>query len=395
MEARIDALARLPEENSTMRIFNLAGYTLSTSIAFSVLAGCSGSAQMTPTPLAQSGVSAPIQRPTFQNGRLNGFFAMRGGIVSGHGAARPSFMDSRAVGKPLVFVSYGGTIDIYLQGGRNKKVGQISTGDNLGGNDLATDAAGDLYSTNLLTASSSSSVTIYAPPYNSGPKLTIPVRGGGVIAISRQGTVAVGACTNPSGSQCDGGILFFAAGSATPCATVPLDAPFQNNFFGAAFDGKGNLYVDSSGSGTQAPLPVAKIAGGCRAKKYTTLTTANTIVYAGSLRVDKAGRIAILVATGTSPYTMAIDTYDPPKGNSLGSPVSTTSLPGGISSYAGTFAFQPSGRGLWAGVEGVGQSYASGASEFAYPAGGAPEKTVIGAPGSFTYGVAVSPALVP
>jgi hypothetical protein len=303
-------------------------------------------------------------------------------------------MDARAVGKPLVFVSYGATIGIYLQGGKNKMVGQITVPGT--GFDLATDTAGNLYSANI-SFSSPSSVTVYAPPYTKGPKLTLSGRTFEPIAVSRQGTVAVSGCTIPSGTQCGSGFLFYAAGSSTPCAAILVDpSAFPNGIFAAAFDHNGNLYFDSAGSGKEAPLPVGKIAGGCNAKKAETLTTANMIPYAGDVKVDKAGRIAILVAVGTSSNTLAIDTYAPPKKGSLGNPVSTTPLPPGtVSNNSGSFAFLASGRAFWNGYGGIGPSYAAEASEYAYPAGGAPKKTVIGPAGILPYAVAVTPVLVP
>lgn len=375
-----------------MRISNFGNSALTTAIALAALAGCGG-AQMAPTALAPSGAASPSnQRAALQDGRLSGFRSMHGGDVPSRGGKTPSFMDRRAVVKPLLFVSYGGTIGIYLQGGKNKMVGQITPPQN--GFDIATDTAGNVYSANL--GISSYSVTVYAPPYTKGPKLTLTGRTAFPIAVSRQGTVAVLGCTNPSGTECVGGFLFYAAGSTTPCAGVPVDpSTFSNGIFGAGFDGKGNLFFDSDGSGTAAPLPVGKISGGCSAKKAETFTTANSIPYAADIRIDKAGRIAILVAVGTNPYTIAIDTYNPPKKGSLGDPVSTTSLPGTINNTSGTFAFQASGRRLWAGYYSVGPSYAAAVDEFAYPAGGVPEKTVKGAADSYPYAEAVTPALVP
>jgi len=375
-----------------MRISNAVGYTLTAAIVLTMLAERSGGASpVLPRSLAQTRAGSPSGQPqAFQTGRLKGFLGMREDTVFKRGLTGPSFMDSRALGKPLVFVSYGVGIDIYLQGGKNKMVGQI-TGPS--GFDLATDTAGDLYSANAYL-SSGANVTIYAPPYTHGPKLTLTGRTSLVIAVSRQGTVAVLGCTNPSGS-CTAGFLFYAAGSSAPCAGIPYDASaFPNGVFGAAFDRKGNLYFANSGSGTEAPLAVGKIDGGCNAKQAKTLTTTNSIPYAATIRVDKAGRIAILTASSDL-NTVAIDSYNPPKGSSLGSPISTTPLPGTASSYSGTFAFVASGLGLWAGNEGLGSSYAGGASKYAYPAGGAPQRTILGAPESAAYGVAVSPALVP
>jgi hypothetical protein len=368
-----------------MSISKLPTSAFTASIALIALAGCGGSSQMAPASLAQSGAASPFgQRPAFQNGRLKGFPAMRGGI----GPAGPSFMDPGAVGKPLVFAAFNDGIDIYLQGGKNKKVGQITPGPG-GGLWLATDTAANLYSANYFR---SSNVTVYAPPYTAGPKLTITGLFNGSIAVSRHGTVAVVGCTSGSGSQCHEGVLFYAAGSTTPCATVEFpSSAFSPN--GSAFDREGNLYVTSSGTGSAAPLMVDRIDGGCNAKKGRIFTTANSVLYAGGLEVDKAGRIAILEAVVTYPYTAIIDTYDPPKKSSLGNPVSTTLLPGSINNVSGFFAFQASGRRLWAGYDSVGSSYAAAVYEVSYP-GGTQQKTILGPP-QIVSGVAVTPALVP
>jgi len=200
-----------------MRISGAASHALTAFIALTMLAGCAGGSQMAPTPLAQSAAWNPsTQRAAFQNGRLNNFLAVHGRIVPGHGVTTPSFMDPGAIGKPLVFLSYdGANVDIFLQGDKNKMVGQVS-GFQLAEN-LATDTAGDVYVVDPFA----SNVTVYAPPYTNGPKLTLhPGRYQGGIAVSRQGTVAVITCTILSGSQCGEGVLFYAAGSTTPCATV-------------------------------------------------------------------------------------------------------------------------------------------------------------------------------
>ncbi len=366
-----------------MRIYKVADYAFLTSIALTALAGCGGSSQMAPTPLAQSAAWSPsTQRPAFQNGRLNSFLAMHGGIVPRHGVTTPSFMEPGAVGKPLVFLADdGANVDIFLQGGKNKMVGQVSGFQSAG--ELATDTAGDLYVVDYFA----DNVTVYAPPYTNGPKLTFqPGRYPGNIAVSRQGTVAVDTCTILSGSQCGEGVMFYAAGSTTPCATVVAQGTkaFPNGVAVGGFDGKGNLYVYSSLSGKTT---FGKIDGGCNAKRVRTLTINNTIQYAGGIEVDGAGRIAIL--DGSNP-TAVIDTYNPPKGGSLGSPISTTSL---VSHYGGAFTFQASGRGLWLLYQAT--SGSETASEYAYPAGGAPKKSIIGVPSNSYSSVAVTPVLVP
>jgi hypothetical protein len=357
-----------------MRISNLASYMLGTSIALAALAGC-GSPPIGPTPLAQSG------GPT-----VNRFPAMRGGIVRGGGVTPRSFMDAHAVGKPLLFIAEGTTIGIYTQGRKNKQVGAI----NVPGIWTATDTARNVYSVN---SAFSDYVTVYAPPYTKGPKLTLTRETGlnAPLAVSRQGTIAVEGCTSPSGSQCSIAVLFYAAGSTTPCSVVAVDPMLFPSVYSVAFDHDGRLYFASNGSGSAAPLTVGRIKGGCNAKKVETFTTANAIAYALDLRLDEAGRIAIATAAQPSGEQIIIDTYDPPKKGSLGNPISTTLL--NLPETFDAFVFQASGRGLWAGYFGNGTS-PGGAAEYAYPAGGYPRRTV-SACGGCLGGVAVTPALVP
>ena len=368
-----------------MRIYKVADYAFVTSIALTALAGCSASSAMAPTPLAQSAASSPsTQRPAFQNGRLNSFLAMHGGILPSRGVTRPTFMDPRSVRKSLVFLADGLNVGIFLQSGKNKMVGQVS-GFQLA-DALATDTASDLYVVDYFA----DNVTVYAPPYANGPKLTFqPGRYPGNIAVSRQGTVAVDTCTILSGSQCGEGVMFYAAGSTTPCATVVAQGTkaFPNGVAVGGFDGKGNLYVEGSNSSHTAVI--GRIDGGCNAKRVRTLTTNNTILNPGGIKVDKAGRIAIL----SSLYANAvIDTYNTPKRGSLGSPISTTPL--AVPYYGGPFAFQASGRGLWLLYQTYGSSSET-ASEYAYPAGGAPQKSIISTASQTYDDVAVTPVLVP
>ncbi|HEY6325241.1 MAG TPA: hypothetical protein VIW73_01820 [Candidatus Cybelea sp.] len=294
-------------------------------------------------------------------------------------------MDRGALGKPLVFVSdNNGNVDIFLQRGKKAMVGRI-TGLTL--STLATDSAGDLYVADVL----SNNLIVYAPPYTKGPKLKFTAgREPQDVAVSREGIIAVTTCTIPSGSQCGAGVLFYAAGSTTPCATVLVDpSTFSGGLFGAAFDHKGNLYVDGYNLATKAAV-AAKIDGGCKAKRATTLAINNTIAYPISIRVDKSGRIAILDAPE---YKAVIDTYNPPTGGSLGTPVSTTTL--SVPTYAGDFTFRASGGHVWVDFQSLGPSYGSAASEYAYPSGSAPGRTVMGDPSSAPGGVAVTPPLVP
>ncbi len=369
-----------------MRISNLAGFALGISAGLTALVGCGGGFPTAP-PLGQPGAPNLSSRtPGFQDGRLNGFLAMHQRVVSRHSVTRPSHMDRRAVGKPLVFLSDNdGNVDIFLQSGRQKMVGQI-TGFTFA-DDLATDSAADLYVADYF----SGNVIIFAPPYTNGPKLMFAAGFPQGVAVSRQGTVAVTSCITVSGSQCTRqGVLFYAPGSTTPCATVLVDQSVFTYIGLAVFDHQGNLYVDGLNSSPYAAV-AAKIDGGCSAKKAKTLTISNTIVNPSSIKVDKLGRIDILNTTNKN--LAVIDTYDAPKGGSLGSPISTTSL--ATPYYAGEFTFRPSGGNLWLSYESNEAPYGSEASEYAYPSGGAPGKTVVGSPSSVPFGVAVTPPFVP
>jgi hypothetical protein len=377
-----------------MRISKAVGYALTASIAFTMLVERSGGASpVVSTSLAHPGArSQSVRQQAFQTGRFNRFLAMQGGIVPGHAVTTPSFMDRSALSKPLVFIANaGGTaVGIYLQAGKNKMVGQV-TGFTYAA-DVATDVAGDLYVTDLIAANDYGNVTVFAPPYTNGPKLTLypgtPQLG---IAVSSQGVVAVPACT---GSQCGPDVVFYAPGSTTPCATVVLDESiFAGGLGWAAFDGKGSLYVEGATSHTlNNPIIIAKIDGGCNARKYRKLTLGNAIAEnsAGGIKIDKTGRIAIVDSLSSN--SVQIDTYDPPKGGSLGNPVSTTALVGFPN--GGPLAFLASGRRVWVGNSG--SSNSPTASEYAYPAGGAPEKSIsVSPPNEITAGVAVTPPLVP
>jgi hypothetical protein len=328
-----------------MYFSNAARCALTASITLAAIAGCAGSSQVAPTPLAQ-----------FQNGRLNG-------------ANGSSFMDPGAVGKPLVFLSdvSTGDVSVFLQSGKHKMVGQITgLGAPLG---IAVDVADNLYVANQ----NGTTVQVYAPPYTRAPILTL--NGTGYpqgVAVSAKGVVALmNFCDS---SACEYEVSFYAKNSTKACDTVAL--PGSNIAGNGAFDHAGNLYLD--GQNGQNDF-IAEIKGGCKATNVELLKTNNTLGQLQGIQVDKAGRIAILPLFSGTLYT-----YNPPKHGSLGNPVSTTTL--GSSGGGSTFAFLASGRDLYAGIN------STGADEFEYPAGGAAISS-IGFP--FNGNVAVSPALFP
>lgn len=360
-----------------MRNSGGACYTLIASVAVMMLAGCSGgSSQINPTPVGPGAGIQSVRSQVVQNGRIGySMLTPIGSIVLNHSSTRSSFMKADAVGKPLVFVAdQEGVVDIYLQAGQNELVGQItglSTPQN-----LATDSARNVYIANGYFTSNAN-VLVYAPPYTGAPTLTLDDSGNSptAVAVSASGVVAV---TNQGGT-----VNFYAKNVTTPCATIADQAHFAAVAYDA-FDDRGNLYI--IGYNARGSSVFGKIGGACKAKSIERLTTGNSISFARGIEINRADRIAIL----DDARQHVIYTYNPPKMGSLGAPVSTTGITGGSSTSPLAFAFLASGHDFYAVY------YAGVADEYDYPAGGAPENTIVVAGGDVTPGgVAVTPPLVP
>jgi hypothetical protein len=354
-------------------------YVLNGSAAFAILAGCSGggspSASLTPIGRARDIVRS-----------------QDAAVGSRHAIMTKSFLRPDAVGKPLIFVSgiYQNFVYVYLQAGKNQQpVGQIATPATLYTQNLGTDASGNLYvPISFPPPTEASDVLVYAPPYSKAPR-ELPDPGGYAadVAISPQGVVAVANACNASCAAGSGSVTFYAKNATRPCATVS-DAPY--NVDSDAFDGSGNLYVRADEFPPSRQATIGEITGGCNATTVTELTTANSIETpeTNGIKVDKAGRIAVLTTAG--PYYDNIDTYDPPISGSLGSPVSVT--PVTTPAYPHHFAFLASGKYFYTAET----QFGGLANEYRYSVGPASGKainsiTVGGGP----YGVAVTPPLIP
>jgi hypothetical protein len=367
-----------------MRISNGACYVLTAFAAVTLLAGWAGGnarAALTPAGLVRGSVPAQIA----QDGHVKGVLAAYGGIVYGRSLTTASFMSPRALGKPLLFVSdyANNVVDIYLQGGKNKMVGQITGLNGPGG--LATDSNGNLYIANY-GGSTGGNVTVYAPPYTGSPTLTLDDPGYSpyTVAVSSSGVAAVvNFCNAPSCAAGSSSVNFYATNSTMPCATL---TPNLANLLGGTFSAKGTLYV--LGANVSGAEVVGEIRGACEATKITLLTTNSPLGPAvGAIHVDKADRIAIS-APGGSSSPAVIKTFRQPKRGSLGDPVLTTPLTS-TPNYCGfDFSFLASGRSLYA--DGCGQA----AQEYDFPVGGTAEKTITFPSGS-AVGVAATPPLVP
>ena len=362
-----------------MSISRAIPVALGASVALAMLAGCAGgnsTAALSPSAPAVGGQS--VQRQIAPAARSNSVLPPNVARISHSPVATASFMDPDAAGKPLIFVSDAadGVVDIYNQAGKNQKsVGQITGLKEPQG--ITTDKQGDLY----VADTNSSEVLVYAPPYTGKPMLTItdtrefPAD----VAVSSAGVVAVtNICSAPACQLSTGSVAIYAKGATKKCATVSDSAFNFAQVMFAAFDKRGDLYIDGLNSGYQTSFGL--VIGGCEATNITSITPVYTVGFPGGIQIDKAGRIGF-----ADPVRQQIATFDPPVNDTFGAPASTTPLTGAISPLG--FALLASGTSLY-----VADSGGSGlAEEYRYTAGGSPINTI--AAGGQPIGVAVTPSL--
>jgi DNA-binding beta-propeller fold protein YncE len=364
-----------------MAMFRMIRAALGASATLALLAGCSGgnsSAVFSPGGPSVGGQSA--QRQIASAGRIdNSLLPPAIARISHEPIATASYIDPRAIGTSLIFVSdaANGVIDIYPLAGKNQKmVGQITGLTQPQG--ITTDKNGNLYVANT----NSSNVLVYAPPYTGAPKMTIsePREFPADVAVSSTGIVAItNICNAPHCRLNTGNVKIYAKGSTKSCATVSdTDFNFTRVMF-AEFDKNGVLYIDGMNGGYQTSF--GQVFGGCHATSITNLGYIYTVAFPGGIQIDKAGRIAFC-----DPYRFLVATFDPPVNGAFGNPVSTTPLTG--STLAMGIAILSSGANLYAADAG-----GSGLAEkYTYPAGGAIKNTI--AVGGQPIGIAVTPALL-
>ncbi len=370
-------LASFPasEEMICMRISNATSHALTASVALTLLGGCSvGDSQVASAPLVQRPDAANqyAQRGAPQSAAADGVVDAHERSVPGRPTSRRSFMLPDAVGKRLIFVSdVDNVVGIYLQSKGNAQVGQI-LGDVYVPDSVETDSAGNLY----VASYASQTVPVFAPPYTKAPKAIlfdtgyIPYD----VAVSSSGMIAIANYTS---------VVFYRKNSTKRCATVTDPPSFPPNFHvHAAFDHKGNLYVQGGQSGSNQFSVIGEITGGCKATSIQVLTTSNPLGGPGGIKVDKRGRIAI-----GDQKAAAIYAYNPPASGSLGKPVTTTPLSATPSLQ--NFAFLASGRDLYTA------DFYNTVAKYAYPAGGAPKSSFLAFSQATISGVAVTPPLVP
>ncbi|HLY02931.1 MAG TPA: hypothetical protein VKR56_10630 [Candidatus Cybelea sp.] len=275
---------------------------LAAMTAVAILAGCSGA------PISSSAPTGSQQ-------------------LSGTGNASQGFAShlGKKAGGQVAFVSDFNNHAVYVI--RQQQL--AATLDVDGPEGLAVDASHNLYVANV----AESNVLVYAPPYNGTPTvLSDPGFRPNGVAVDGNGNVAV--TSYESNSYGLGSVAFYAKGATTPTKIIVADSKFAGDYY-CAFDGSGNLYLDSkNGSG---PFEAGEVVGGIGGKRVKPLTTANLVQYPGGMQVTKSGRIAILDQSGGS-GSPTIYTYNRPSHGSLGSPVATTPLSSANDAVA--FAFE-------------------------------------------------------
>ena len=322
-----------------MRTCSYLGFFLRSAAAVALLAGCSGGGSQPPVAIAP------------QDANTNAESADQV-IVSDSFANTVSVFDGK------------GRLQTRLEKGINAPFG------------LTTDSAGNLYVAN----SQDANVLVYSQPYKS-VSLTLkePGRYPLDVAVSKTGLVGVMDATAPSGP---GNVTFYKKGSTSACANVS-DTNWNEMSFGA-FDASGNLFVD--GVDREGDPLVGEVSGGCAATSVTTLRVGNTMSGVAGVQVVH-GNILILNQNYGS-FAPEIYTYAPPSGGSLGSPIATTKLSGGIEMEG--FAMTRDDRDLWIAHSDV----AYGRIEYTYP-GGRFVKSFNEHDLVTAYGIAVNPAASP
>ena len=351
--------------SDVMVMFRMIRAALCASATLALLAGCSGGNSSAVFSPAGPGVGVrSVQRQIASTGRAdNSLLPPAIARISHEPIATASYIDPRAIGTSLIFVSdaANGVVDIYPLAGKNQKmVGQITGLTQPQG--LTTDKNGNLYVANT----NSSNVLVYAPPYTGAPKRTIsdPNEFPADVAVSSTGIVAVtNICNAPHCRLNTGNVNIYAKGSTKSCATVS-DSTFNfTSVMFAEFDKNGALYIDGLNGGYQTSFGL--VTGGCHATGITNLSYIYTVAFPGGIQIDSAGRIAFC-----DPYRFQVATFDPPVGGGFGNPVSTTPLTG--STLAMGIAILASGVDLYAadaGGPGLAEKYK-------YPAGGAAINTI-------------------
>ncbi len=201
-------------------------------------------------------------------------------------------------------------------------------------------------------------IVVFTPPYDGSPTILndppyYPVG----VSVATDGTIAASNIGETHGKP--GNVAFYAKGATNPTHFVSSRA--LTSVYFCAFDAQGNLYVD--GRDAFGKTLVGMIAGGINGTTITTLSTDNTISFPGGVAVTKQGLIAI-DDQGAGKQSAVYSSDPPNKDNSLGSPITTTSLV--CAQDAVSFAFTPAENDLL-----TADAHLESANLYAYPSGNA------------------------
>jgi len=223
-------------------------------------------------------------------------------------------------------------------------------------------------------------ITILSPPTYADRPSMIRLNHGfvaaGVAVEPRSGLLAVIARQTYGRSM----VAFYRPGASTPCKIFWNTGDIQVFFGAAAFDGLGNLYLQT---GSMNGNSLASISGGCDAKEVQPLSFAQTIQpgvnFGFNLNND-------LVVENTDAPSGQIFTYPSPQNGVFPPPIMVTNLHSNQKYEPAFLGLTSDGEHLW-GIEG-GQ-----VGLFAYPQGGSASITIHGVDASSSF--AVFPPLIP
>jgi len=255
--------------------------------------------------------------------------AVRPGVVPGQGGVHHQFVSKEfpkllkealnGVGVPsLVAISDFGASFIDVFDDTNNSLVATLSGNGLSAPEgMDTDRLGNLYVCNA----GNRDILIYAAGFTSAPT-SIATNDGQCANVAQRNNGGFLGVTMIVGNGGTRGVSFFRNG-VEPANGFATDPSILEAFNGD-FDHAGNYYFDGfTQSGTVFVAVIAHATTGGRAIQF--LTTGNTIIFPGDVKVTNAGLISIGDQSSSPP---AIYSYNPPVSGSLGTPVDTTPLAG-------------------------------------------------------------------
>ena len=323
------------------------GFTILATAALALSAGCAGGGSGVATPGA---VVAPVRS-----------------------AAHAAFVDSAAVARATKIIAVSDDEDdAVITYDPSGHVLAVLSDFNLP-QGLANDINGDLYVADQLN----NRIQIYAPGFKGKPK-TLSDPGQYPISVDSFANGKYVAVVNQyTTSNGPGSVMIYKDG----VAGAPITSPSISQASFAAFDAKGNLYVDFIPTGSGCPC-LGEIANATNGGTTLALLTTSNSIHPGGIQVTTTGQIAIFDLGSNTVYT-----YHAPSDGSLGSPVAHTRLGGSLDAPA-EFAFTSDMKNLYV----ANNSDNNSVYEFAYPAGGEVGSISVG---GNPFGVALFPKQYP